>query len=172
MFGNNTVTTYTYDPKTFRLLRLFTTRNSGTGLLQDLNYTYDPVGNITYIKDDALQTIFFDNQTHTPDCDYVYDSIYRLIQATGREHIGNTAPQMLMMQPGTDRAHKGNGTELQTYTQRYGYDAVGNMQFMRNIGSWERNFTYNLTNNQLLTTHQLRMKQVLHLIINTTYMAT
>ena len=42
LYGNNTVTKYTYDPQTFRLLRLFTTRNTGTDKLQDLKLYLRP----------------------------------------------------------------------------------------------------------------------------------
>ena len=151
LYGNNTVTKYSYDPKTFRLLRLLTTRNTGTDKLQDLKYTYDAVGNITFIKDDALQSVFFNNRRVDPDCDYVYDSIYRLIQAKGREHIGNnTAPDAYDGQR-TNLPHKGNGNQLQQYTQRYQYDSAGNMLLMQNQNSWNRTFTYRNTNNQLLT---------------------
>ena len=59
--------------------------------MQDLRYTYDPAGNITRIDDAALQTIFHNDQQVEPICDYTYDAIYRLIEATGREHIGQTA---------------------------------------------------------------------------------
>lgn len=52
-FGYDSKTAYTYDDKTFRLIRLLTTRNHGADILQDLNYTYDPVGNITQVVDDA-----------------------------------------------------------------------------------------------------------------------
>ena len=31
----------------FRITRILTTRNSGQDILQDLNYIYDAVGNIT-----------------------------------------------------------------------------------------------------------------------------
>ena len=42
--GNNLATTsYQYDKETFRLLHLRTTKSNGD-LLQDLYYTYDPVG--------------------------------------------------------------------------------------------------------------------------------
>ena len=56
--------------------------------LQNLHYTYDPAGNITHIHDDAQQTIYFRNQRVEPSNDYTYDALYRLIQATGREHLG------------------------------------------------------------------------------------
>ena len=53
-YGNGVRTDYTYDPLTFRLKRLHTLR--GSEALQDLNYTYDPAGNITHIRDEAKQT--------------------------------------------------------------------------------------------------------------------
>ena len=44
-----------YDPLTFRLVRP-ADRARAASRLQDLSYTYDPVGNITHIEDDAQQT--------------------------------------------------------------------------------------------------------------------
>ncbi len=46
-YGNGSETSYDYEPETFRLKQLKTTRNSDGAVLQGLNYTYDPVGNIT-----------------------------------------------------------------------------------------------------------------------------
>ena len=86
-YGNGVQTTYDYDPLTFRLIDLKTTRDSD-GDLQNLSYIFDPAGNIIYINDAAQQTIFFANTQITPDADYTYDAIYQLIQASGREHIG------------------------------------------------------------------------------------
>lgn len=56
--------------------------------LQNLHYTYDPAGNITHIRDDAQQAIYFRNKRVEPSNDYTYDALYRLIQAKGREHLG------------------------------------------------------------------------------------
>ena len=56
--------------------------------VQNLHYTYDPAGNITHIRDDAQQTIYFKNRRVEPSAEYTYDAIYRLIEATGREHLG------------------------------------------------------------------------------------
>ena len=41
-YGNNVRTEYAYDPLTFRLVHLKTTRSTDLALLQDLDYTYDP----------------------------------------------------------------------------------------------------------------------------------
>ena len=59
-YGNGTKTSYVYDPLTYRLRRLLTIDlNTGSSnyntALQDLNYYYDAVGNITYIRDDAQE---------------------------------------------------------------------------------------------------------------------
>ena len=101
-YANGAETTYEYDDQTFRLIHLKTTRAPGqNGLasqifksaatVQDLRYTYDPAGNITRIEDAALPVIFHDSEQVEPVCDYTYDAIYRLIEARGREHIGQTS---------------------------------------------------------------------------------
>src|SRR5262249_33012403 len=90
-YGNNARTTYKYDPETFRLIRLKTTRKSDNAVLHALTYTYDPAGNITKIADAAQQTIYFNTQVVTSDAEYTYDAIYRLVGATGREHIGQAS---------------------------------------------------------------------------------
>ncbi|MBN2893108.1 MAG: hypothetical protein JXL97_14660 [Bacteroidales bacterium] len=49
--------------------------------------TTHPQGNIVYKKDDAQQTIFFNNSVVYPENTYEYDALYRLLKATGREHV-------------------------------------------------------------------------------------
>ena len=90
-YGNGATTRYSYDPKTFRLTQLYTTRNSGVDILQDLNYSYDPVGNITQIVDKAQQTVYFNGSVVSPNQTFEYDALYRLTKATGREHADNSA---------------------------------------------------------------------------------
>ncbi len=92
-YANGATTAYDYDPETFRLARLNTTRAADAADLQDLYYTYDPVGNITAIADRAQQTIYFNNQVVTASANYEYDLLHRLIAATGREHVGQTGGQ-------------------------------------------------------------------------------
>ncbi len=148
--GNGTVTRYTYDPETFRLAHLFTRRDAAFAGdcagdpdaarpqrpcgVQNLHYTYDPVGNITHIQDDAQDTIWFANQQVEPSSDYVYDALYRLIEATGREnaaavgappHPEGAWPSGVFPSPDSTR----------NYTQRYRYDRVGNITKMQHIGT-------------------------------------
>lgn len=91
------ITEYAYDKETFRLIRLLSTRpkhpENDKRTLQDLSYTYDPVGNITAIRDDAQQKVFFDNSLIEPSNAYTYDAMYRLIHAEGREHAAQNNAQ-------------------------------------------------------------------------------
>jgi RHS repeat-associated protein len=156
-YGNGAKTNYEYDEKTFRLTRLHTTRASNSEL-QDLLYTHDPVGNITAIRDDAQQIIYFNNQVVTANAEYTYDAIYHLVKATGREHLGQlAAPQ----QPTDDDSirtnllHPGDGPAMGNYAENYQYDEVGNILAMIHValsGGWTRNYQYDPGNNRLLLT--------------------
>lgn len=167
-YGNGAETRYSYDPETFRLRHLYTRRGAAfTGDCggnppptfaapesppagqrcgpQNLRYTYDVAGNITHIRDDAQQTIFFDGQVVEPNSAYVYDAIGRLIEASGREHRGQTG------QPQTNwndaarvgLAHPQDGQAVRNYTERYAYDAVGNLLSLvhqADDGNWTRGY--------------------------------
>ena len=150
-YGNNTKTKYYYHPLNFRITRILTTRNNGQDILQDLNYTYDSVGNITKIEDNAQQTFYFNNQVVAPTGTYQYDALYRLIQATGREL---TALQMPIHEdfPNSLPCPNTAGNAMQNYTHNYQYDKLGNMLQMQSVGNWTRDYVYNnpMTNNYLL----------------------
>lgn len=185
-YGNGAHTRYDYDPETFRLTHLLTVRGaafpddcpgaykSDCGV-QNLSYTYDPVGNITHIRDDAQQTAYFCNRRVEPSAVYTYDAIYRLIDASGREHLGQAAdgnylapvptsptdnPRMRLPQPG-------DGNAMGRYLQQYIYDEVGNILKMIHSGAhptnsgWTRTYAYHeqsqlepdRTSNRLSRTH-------------------
>jgi RHS repeat-associated protein len=167
-YGNGVRTTYTYDPLTYRLTRLLTRRDAiafpedcpdppPSGWpgcrVQDLRYTYDALGNITHMSDGAQQRIFFRNRRIEPSSEYTYDAVGRLIEATGREHLGqvggapvpssyNDAPRV-----GIDWSAN-DGNALGSYRERYVYDAVGNLLSMQHRGTepaipgWTRAYTY------------------------------
>ena len=154
VYGNGAETNYDYDPLTFRLINLSTTRSSN-GDLQNLSYTYDPAGNITYIKDAAQQTMFFANTRITPDVDHTYDAIYQLIRSTGREHIGQVGQVDHNDPPIHPLPHPNNGEAMRPYVEQYEYDGVGNILAMihqANGGSWTRHYQYATDSNRLLAT--------------------
>ncbi|MGI0487704.1 SpvB/TcaC N-terminal domain-containing protein [Pantanalinema rosaneae CENA516] len=168
-YDNGVRTEYFYERETFRLTNLRTTRvgENGNSSLQNLHYTYDPVGNITSIRDEAQQTIFFNGEVVSPSNDYIYDAIYQLRQATGREHVGQTTndpqenrPELKPHYDFNDSTrrnlpHPHDGQAMRTYTEQYRYDAVGNILAMihaANGGTWTRNYEYAEENNRLLRT--------------------
>jgi len=150
--GNGVSINYTYDPLTFRVSRIQTVQAAST--FQDLNYFYDPVGNVTYIRDDGQQTIYFRNAVVTPSNDYTYDPTYRLIAATGREHLGqiNGAPSPIAPDPfdsGTTGLNPNIANAMGAYLETYQYDPVGNILSVQHQGSnptapgWTRTYSYN-----------------------------
>ncbi len=151
-YGNGTETSYEYDEDRFWLTRLLTMRS--TEPLQDLTYTHDAVGNILAVEDDAQQTFYFSNTEVTPDQTFTYDSLYRLVEATGREKVGLS--QTTYAPPASGDIPDGGDPALRTYTQSTTYDAAGNITQMHHVPSsgsnWTRNYTIHEDNNQLLAT--------------------
>ena len=144
-YGNGVGTTYEYDKLTFRLTHLKTLRESKP--LQNLSYTYDPTGNIIFIRDNAQQTIYFNQAVIRPDADHTYDAIYRLVEATGREHIGQASQPWTTWNDEfrTNLQHPNDGKAMRDYRERYEYDEVGNfLRFIHhaNGGSWVRDYAY------------------------------
>ncbi|WP_437606295.1 RHS repeat-associated core domain-containing protein [Sorangium sp. So ce834] len=130
-------------------------------MLKNLRYVYDPVGNIVEIGDSAQQTVFFNNDVVSPSAQYVYDAVYRLIEATGREHAGglSDAPRDQNDLPIMSLPHPNNPQALRNYTEQYVYDAVGNLLRMvhqwvhqAGTGSWTRWYAYEAANNRLTST--------------------
>jgi RHS repeat-associated protein len=155
-YGNGTDTTYDYDEQTFRLTDLTTTRPASIPATQRtaqaLSYFYDPAGNVTSIRDDAQDVIFFANQKVEPSASYTYDAIYRLISATGREHLGQVNQVLLPPKQVTNDdsfrtglPQPGDGFAMGTYTETYQYDAAGNLTSMGHVvssGNWTRRYAY------------------------------
>jgi RHS repeat-associated protein len=156
-YQNGVATRYTYDDFTFRLVRLLTTRLSDNRVLQDLHFTYDPVGNITELLDDAQEPIFFANQEVLPRSRYEYDALYQLVLAEGREHIGQNLnePRDHREDPPIPTPDPTDVQAMRNYTEHYFYDAVGNilrMQHVASNGSWTRHYAYASESNRLLAT--------------------
>jgi RHS repeat-associated protein len=168
VLGNGTVTHYAYDPQTFRLVQMRTTRPgfdpafpsaplADARVLQDLSYTYDPVGNITEIYDAAYAPAFFANQQVDPQARYTYDARYRLIAASGREDATAASAPSDSEPPAPQVTFPIAGANaLRRYTQTYVYDSVGNLLQVQHAtggtGSWTRAYEYSADSNRLSAT--------------------
>ena len=123
--GNGVITTLEYATEDGRLKRLLS-RLGQDDPLQDLRYTYDPVGNVRSIEDAALPIRYFANQRIEPVSHYFYDTLYRLIEATGWEAGWvKHGPSSAMT---ADPAMPGN------YRQTYRYDAGNNLLELTHVG--------------------------------------
>lgn len=161
-YGNRTKTSYTYEPLTYRLSRLLTLtldeHNPYYGdMLQDLNYTYDPTGNITRISDRAQKRIFYNNSIIEPDQDFTYDALYRLIEASGREQDTDNDPPFGATDRWNDMPAPNNpgSNTSRSYTQYYSYDKVGNIEKLRHsagTSSYTRRYNNDGDSNRLLST--------------------
>ncbi|MCV4281378.1 RHS repeat domain-containing protein [Pseudomonas capsici] len=131
--GNGIVSRSLYDPQDGRLME------RSAEPLQHLIYSYDPVGNILQIEDRAQPVRFFANQQVEPISHYRYDTLYQLIEATGRE-VSNGAshgPALPDLQPLPP-----DPNQVSNYTQSYDYDRAGNLLQMSHVGA--QPFTRNM----------------------------
>lgn len=156
--GNQATTTYAYDPLIFRVRRIHTTRATAPSdrrNVQDLNYTYDPVGNIVEVRDEAQQIVYFANVVVDAHQACEYDALHRLVRAEGREHISQGQPTHSELTSGP-QPHPNDPAALRRYVERYTYDEVGNMLELRHVagptGSWTREYHYAADGNRLLST--------------------
>ena len=148
LYGNATTTDYSYEATTQRLIRIQSHRHE-TQAIQDVDYTYDPVGNITRSRNHTFQTVFNNNQEVEPLSDYTYDALYRLTEASGRQHPGITANTYKNNQINNDfkqclfsQLPAANDLDkLENYRRTYCYDDSGNLlekQHQAASASWSR----------------------------------
>lgn len=157
--GNGTETQYTYRPDNRRLANVQAGRGQGN-LFQNLNYTYDPVGNVLNLENDVpvpapSQFGGPTNQTFT------YDDLYRLTTAAGTYRFApnKTRAYSLNMQydsidnieakQQTDDVVQPSGQRIPqhktTYTFAYAYSGP-QPHAPTHIGN--RTFTYDANGNQ------------------------
>lgn len=141
-YGNGIVTTQTYDTKTFRLKRIYTVK--GAVVLQDLNYTYDALGNVLSIVD----------AKNSGDQTFAYDHLNRLKQATSQAYgpktysydtIGN-----IKTKEGIAFSYSGINAGPHAVTSlgdgsAMSYDPNGNMSVMSQTGS-NHAYTFDVEN--------------------------
>lgn len=134
-YGNGAETSYVYNPQTLRLASLETT---SSGVIQNLSYEFDNVGNIADITDSI----------NTATQSFVYDDLDRLTQATGSygtlsydyDSIGN-----MTYKAGVNLSY-GKAGKLPHAVTEYGstlidYDLNGNM-----VSKGAKTFTYDVEN--------------------------
>ncbi|QKV61746.1 RHS repeat protein [Pseudomonas sp. 43A] len=120
--GNGVITQAQYSRDDGRLLRLVASVGAQTPL-QDLNYVYDPVGNIVSLEDKTQVVTYFNQQCIEPVSRYRYDSLHQLVETKGWEvsqpSHGPALPELLPtpLDPNQRR----------NYTQTFDYDAAGNL---------------------------------------------
>ncbi|NOT57510.1 MAG: hypothetical protein HOP18_23135 [Deltaproteobacteria bacterium] len=147
-YGNGVMTRYASDPQTLRLTRLRTERYIKTDTLtyhptgaplQDFAYRYDLAGNIVAIHDRTPESGIPNTSlgVNVLDRTFTYDPIYRLLSATGREC--DLPPQ----DPWGDRPRSTDLTRTRAYTERYHYDAEGNLTQLQHQAT-SSEFTRNL----------------------------
>ncbi|WP_223543516.1 RHS repeat domain-containing protein [Pseudomonas sp. GL-B-12] len=120
--GNGVLTHAEYAAEDGRLIRLMAA-DGNQKPLQDLNYVYDPAGNIVRLHDQSQAVSHFNNQRIEPINRYRYDSLYQLVEAQGWEvsqpSHGPALPTLLPTP--LDPSQRRN------YTQRFEYDRGGNL---------------------------------------------
>lgn len=126
--GNGVLTCYRYEPATQHPTGIRSARPAGHAggakVLQDLRYTYDPVGNVLSLRNEAEPIRFWRNQAVVAENNYRYDSLYQLADASGREMAG-ACQQGLGRDVPQYRAFD-NATYTR-YTRTYTYDVAGNL---------------------------------------------
>jgi insecticidal toxin complex protein TccC len=127
--GNGVTTRWTYDAADGRLQRLCSQRSGEREFVQDLSYSYDPVGNVTAIADAIRSTQYFAGQRIDPISRFRYDSLYQLTEAHGRETVSAT------IGPGLPAWHPLPGEAQVNYRQTYDYDAGGNLTALHHQGA-------------------------------------
>ena len=125
--GNDVLSIASYSPASGRLLSFKTTTQTGH-LLQDLHYRYDPVGNIERIEDLAQPVQWFAQQQIEAVNTYRYDTLYQLIEATGRENASQRIGPEL---PGLEIFGARDDSHWRNYTQTYTYDSGANLTSLK-----------------------------------------
>jgi RHS repeat-associated protein len=134
--GNGVRETSSYHDGTGFLIGRTTTALGG-GVLRDLTFSRDAVGNVLAVADAGQQTLYFRNAVIAPGRGFRYDALYRLIEADGREAaIPNPPPDRPSVPPVHQIPHVNDRAAVRSYTEHYSYDLAGNMtELVHSAGS-------------------------------------
>ncbi|MDD0970762.1 MULTISPECIES: RHS repeat-associated core domain-containing protein [Pseudomonas] len=122
--GNGVVSRWHYREADGRLLRQYAQKASEPAI-QDFEYDYDRVGNITRIIDHTYTPTFFRNQRVDGERTFAYDSIYRLIRATGH----SDAPPA----DNSGRPQPTDPNDRRNYVETFEYDDGNNLKKLTHI---------------------------------------
>lgn len=157
VYGNGVVARYSYDMLTQQLVRAYIQR-SNEDTLQDIFYTYDPVGNKITTLDRASKKLFNKNQIVEPKEAYTYDPLYRIIKAEGKTLSGlNEMEQQIGEGNDVSQYRAAQISDLQNqinYTELFSYDFGDNMVLKRYVANGSNRsqvMTINDENNHLAT---------------------
>jgi insecticidal toxin complex protein TccC len=143
--GNGVITRVIFADDDGRPIRLVSAV-PGSPPLQDLHYRYDPVGNILHLEDTAQPVVFFKNQRVEPINRYRYDSLYQLVETSGRQVIPATyGPALPALLPTPL-----DPNQLTHYTQTFDYDAAGNLLTRHHTGAPTLSMKTSRTSNRSL----------------------
>lgn len=125
--GNGVIDSYAYSPFTHRLNRHQTARPIthplGGLVICDLHYHHDPAGNLLALDDQGADPTWHRNQQVSGPREYAYDTLYRLVSATGRERaaVGGFWVAAFSV------ADRQGGMAWSRYTEHYAYDDGDNL---------------------------------------------
>ena len=111
-YGNGVETNYTYD-ENMRWLKHIGTENKYGTQYQNINYSFDDVGNVLGYKNDCMN-----GARYSTEQTYTYDALYQLISATGTTEDN---PYAIPDSP----------DYTSTYNQDFSFDAIGNMTYKK-----------------------------------------
>jgi insecticidal toxin complex protein TccC len=128
--GNGVVTSAVYGADDGRLIRLVA-QVGNQKTLQDLNYRYDPMGNIVELEDKSQVVTHFNKQQIEPINRYRYDSLDQLVEARGWEvsHPSH-GPALPELQPTPL-----DPNQRRSYIQQFEYDRAGNLVTRHHSGA-------------------------------------
>lgn len=165
-WSSGVTTTRGYEPTTQRLVSLSSTRSATDAngqpratLIQDVRYTWDPVGNVTRTRDASFERVFHANQQVDALSDYAYDPLYQVVAASGRQHAGVTLLTWRNDAAAGDFKQSrycqvpGDGSALENYQERYTYDDAGNLVGTKHLATnaWTRTLTIAPGSNRIVT---------------------
>jgi RHS repeat-associated protein len=167
--ANGVETSYEYEAATFRLARLHTHRVVGAARdYLDIEYTYDPVGNVTHwidrVQDPGAPVPLLQGLAVSAACEFTYDPFYQLKQATGRvhqallQHDYRSGIEGANPIKGTRHLTLDNGAAIERYTRNYDYDLCGNIRSIQHQGTtqnWTTEIWTSATSNRSLAKQDL-----------------